>query len=145
MAEKMPQTYANHTRLDPAFHFFLLPVAALTIILAVYNVIRSFSLAHLWFVVLAVAFAVAILKIRLYALKAQDRVIRLEERLRLATLCADPWRARIPELTENQLIALRFAADTECPELVEKALTAKMSNVEIKKAIRNWRPDYFRI
>lgn len=145
MAENMPQTYANHTRRDPPFHFFLMPVAAITIGLAVYNVIRSFSWAHLWFVVLALAFAVAILKMRMYALKAQDRIIRLEERLRLSMLCSEPLRLRIPELTESQLIALRFASDTECPALAEKAVSGKLAAAEIKKAIRTWRPDYFRI
>ncbi len=145
MAETKPQTYANHTRRDPAFHFFLMPVAAITIVLAIYNVIRSFSWAHLWFVVLALAFAGAILKMRLYALKAQDRVIRLEERLRLSMLCPEPLQSRIPELTESQLIALRFASDTECPTLVEKAVSGELAAAEIKKSIRNWRPDYFRI
>ena len=145
MAEKMPQTYSNYIRRDPPFHFFLMPVAAITIGLAIYNVIRSFSLAHLWFVVLALAFAVTILKVRLYALKAQDRVIRLEERLRLAMLCSDPLRSRIAELTESQLIALRFASDAECPVLAEKALSGKLPASEIKKGIRDWRPDYFRI
>jgi len=145
MAEKMPQTLANHTRLDPPFHFFLLPVAAITIGLSVYNVIRSFSWAHLWFVVLALAFALTIVKTRTYALKAQDRIIRLEERLRLSMLCSEPLRSRIPELTERQLIALRFASDAECPALAEKALSGKMPAAEIKKAIQNWRPDYFRI
>jgi hypothetical protein len=145
MAEKKPQNYANHTRRDPLFHFFLMPVAALTLFAAIYNVIRNFSWANLWFVVLAVAFAVALLKMRLYALKAQDRVIRLEERLRLATLCDEPLRSRIPELSESQLIALRFAADVECPALVEKALAGTVSATEIKKSIQGWRPDYFRI
>ena len=145
MAEKMPQTYPNHIRRDPPFHFFLMPVAAITIALAIYNVIRNFSLAHLWFVVLALAFAVVILKMRLYALKAQDRVIRLEERLRLAMLCSDPLRSRIPELTESQLIALRFASDAECAVLMERALSSKLPASEIKKGIQNWRPDYFRI
>lgn len=139
------QSYSHHVRRDPLFHFFLMPVAGLTFILSVVNVIRDFSLLNLWFVVLALAFVVAILKIRLYALKAQDRVIRLEERLRLAMLCPDPWRGRIPELKEGQLIAIRFASDAECPGLVEKALTNNMRARDIKKAIVNWRPDYFRI
>jgi len=143
MAER--QTYENHTRLDPPFHFFLLPVAAITIGAAVYNVIRSFSWAHLWFVVLALALAVLILRLRQYALKAQDRVIRLEERLRLSMLCDEPLRSRISELTEGQLIAIRFASDEECPGLVERALSSKMAPAEIKKAIKTWRPDYFRI
>ena len=143
--ETMPQTYSNHIRRDPPFHFFLMPVAAITIGLAVYNVIRNFSFTNLWFVVLALAFAVAILKMRLYALKAQDRVIRLEERLRLAMLCSEPLRLRIPELTESQLIALRFASDAECPALVERALSSRLPASEIKKGIQNWRPDYFRV
>ena len=145
MAEPTPQTYANHVRHDPAFHYFLLPVGALTIALAIYNVIRHFTLANLWFVVLALAFAVLIVKMRLYALKAQDRVIRLEERMRLSMLCPEPLRSRIPDLTESQLIALRFACDDECPTLVERTLSANLPAADIKKAIQSWRPDYFRI
>ena len=79
------------------------------------------------------------------ALKVQDRVIRLEERLRLAELLPDRTRPRIGELTESQLVALRFASDGESPALVEKALATGMKSKEIKKAIQNWRPDYFRV
>src|SRR5947209_1789348 len=111
--EEMPQNFANHVKLDPPFHFFLLPVAAITVGLAVYNLVRGFSFLAAWMVVLSVAFAVLVLKARIYSLKAQDRVIRLEERLRLSMLLSEPLRARIPELTEGQLIALRFAADEE--------------------------------
>jgi uncharacterized protein DUF6526 len=145
MAERTPQTYANHTRLDPPFHLFLLPVAAVTIGVAVYYAVRSPGFMSAWMVVLAFAFAVAILKIRLYSLKVQDRVIRLEERLRLSMLLSEPLRSRVSELSERQLIALRFAPDAEIPALVEKALSSRMPTVEIKKAIVNWRPDYFRI
>lgn len=145
MAEKTQQTYANHVRRDPLYHFFLMPVAAITILASVYNAIRSFSLANLWFVVLALAFAVAVLKLRLYALKAQDRIIRLEERIRLSTLCPESVRGRIPELSESQLIALRFASDDECPNLAEQALSARLSAADIKRGIQNWRPDTFRI
>ena len=150
MAEKTPQTLKNHVRFDPLFHFFLVPVAAGTIVLEIYRLIRAiiaggfhFSLA--WNVVFALAFAVAVFKLRLYSLKAQDRVIRLEERMRLTTLCAEPLRSRIGELTEGQLIALRFAPDDEVAALAGKALTDKMRSAEIKKAITNWRPDYFRV
>jgi len=145
MAEKMPQTYANHTRLDPAFHFFLLPVAAVTIGLSIYDVILHPSLRSGWCVVLAMAFAVVVLKTRTYSLKAQDRVIRLEERLRLSGMLGEPLRSRIPELTEGQLIALRFAPDNEVVALVETCLSTGAKPADIKKAIRNWRPDYFRI
>ena len=145
MAAETPQSYANHARLDPAFHFFVLPVAAITIGVAVYNMIRHLNYLSVWTVVFAIAFAVLALKTRLYALKAQDRVIRLEERLRCAMLLEEPLRVRISELTEPQLIALRFAPDAELPALVAQTLSAKLPPAEIKKAIRNWRPDYFRI
>jgi len=151
MAEK-PQTFANHTRFDPFFHFFLLPVFGLGLILTLVHFfyhlresdlrdnIHSFLL-----IVLAFAFVVLALKTRLYALRVQDRVIRLEERLRLMQVLPEPLRARIPQLTEGQLIGLRFASDAELPKLVERALNEKLSRTDIKKSIQNWRPDYGRV
>jgi hypothetical protein len=72
-------------------------------------------------------------------------VIRLEERLRLTQLLPDPLRSRIPELTEGQLVALRFASDAEIPKLVERTLKENLSSADIKKAIQTWRPDYWRV
>jgi len=143
-----PQSYAHHTRWDPPFHFFILPVFALAVILAVAHFflhIHHHPLHSFLLVVLAVAALFAIFKIRLNPLKVQDRVIRLEERLRLAVLLPEPLRSRIPELTESQLIGLRFASDAEVPALVERALTEKLSCDDIKKAIKTWRPDDFRV
>jgi len=145
MPEQAPQTFANHTRLDPPFHYFVLPVFFITFLLTIWNLIKNFSFESAWLIVLAVAAIVAVLKIRNYSLRQQDRIIRLEERLRLAGLLPESSRAKIPMLSESQLIALRFASDAEVPALVDKTLAGNLKGVEIKKAIVNWRPDYWRI
>jgi hypothetical protein len=145
MAEKKPQTFANHTRFDPPFHFVVLPIFALTFIWSIAHCIRHFSPHAAGFIVVMIAVLLATFKIRLNSLKVQDRVIRLEERLRLTTLLSEPVRARIPELTEDQLCGLRFASDAEIPKLVERTLSEKLSRADIKKSIQNWRPDYWRV
>ena len=145
MPDQTPQTFANHTRFDPPYHFFAIPVLAITVLVTIWNLIQNASFYSAWMVVVALALVVLAFKCRLYALKVQTRVIRLEERLRLATLLPESLRAKIPQLTEGQLVALRFASDAEIPGLVEKALAANLPNREIKKAIVKWRPDYFRV
>ena len=146
MAEKLPQTYANHTRLHPPFHYFLAPGALVLIILTVINVFRHYSQLNAWILLLmAILFFAALFLVRLYPLKTQDRIIRLEERLRLQTVLSAALAQRIPELTEAQLIALRFAPDNELPALVEKVLAGKMPSREIKKNIVAWRADTFRV
>lgn len=142
MADKKPQTFANHTRLDLPFHFFVLPVFGLSAIAATVQFIWRPSVHSACLFVVAVAAATAILRFRAYALRVQDRVIRLEERLRLASLLPEPTRSRIPELAEAQLISLRFASDGEISGLTERTLAEKLSRTDIKKAIRVWRPDY---
>jgi len=152
MAERTPQTYANHTRWDPLFHFFLVPVFLLGLVLSLvhffYHLRESDfrdNFHSFLLIVLALALLTMMFKFRLYSLKVQDRVIRLEERLRLMQLLSEPLRSRIPELTEGQLIGLRFASDAEVPQLVERALNEKLKRKDIKKAIQNWRPDYWRV
>src|ERR1700730_3580635 len=134
MSAKVPQTLANHVRFDPAYHAFLIPVAGVNVLVAIWNVFRNPSLAAAWFVILAIAAVVAVLKIRLYPLKAQDRVIRLEEQLRLSQLLPQGLRGRCNELNEAELIALRFASDADLTALVEKALGGNMSQRDIKRA-----------
>ena len=145
MAEKKAQTYANHTRWDPPFHFFALPVFLLLALAGTIHFIWRPGLHSGLMFVVGVALAVVVVKSRLNALRVQDRVIRLEERQRLALLLPEGLRSRIPELTEAQLVALRFASDAELPKLAERALNEKLSPADIKKAIQNWRPDYFRV
>ena len=145
MAEKVPQNFSNHSRLDPPFHLFVLPVFAITVIITIVHLVMHPGLHSAWVVVFALAATAAVFKIRLYALKVQDRIIRLEERLRLAILLDKPLRAHINEFSESQLVALRFASDAELPALVARALSEKLSNKDIKKAISQWRPDYWRV
>jgi hypothetical protein len=152
MAEKQPQSFANHTRFDPLFHFFLLPVFALGLVLSLVHFFAHLGEGDLrdhlhsgLIVLLAVALLLWLFKTRLYALRVQDRIIRLEERLRLMQLLPERLRGRIPELTESQLCGLRFASDGELPALAERALNEKLSRKDIKKSVQNWRPDYSRV
>jgi hypothetical protein len=152
MAEKKPQTFANHGRLDPLFHLFVLPVLGVGLVMAMVHFVVHFPhddmrdhVHSFLLIVLAVAMLVLAFKIRLYALKVQDRVIRLEERLRLTALLQEPLRSRSLDLTEDQLVAIRFASDAELPQIVESALKEKLPRKEIKKRIKTWRPDYWRV
>jgi Family of unknown function (DUF6526) len=145
MADQVPQNFSNHSRLDPPFHFFVLPVFGVTVIGAIVHLVRWPGLHSAWLVVFMLAATVAGFKIRLYALKLQDRIIRLEERLRLASLLDEPLRGRIAELSISQLVGLRFASDAELPELAARALSEKLSRSDIKQAVKQWRPDYWRV
>lgn len=143
--DQKPQTFANHVRYDPPFHFFLVPVMVINIIVVAYYLFRFPSLGGGWLLVLSLALLVTVGRMRAYARHLQDRVIRLEERLRLMAVLAEPLRSRIGDLADTQLVGLRFASDAELPALVQRALDEKLSRTDIKKAITNWRPDYSRI
>jgi Family of unknown function (DUF6526) len=152
MADDTSQSFEHHTRWDPAFHFFVLPVFVLGLLMTIVHLVAHFTTSDFrdnfhacLLILLASALLVAVFKIRLYSLKVQDRVIRLEERLRLAMLLPEPLRARIPELTVGQLVALRFASDAELPALAARALNEKLSRADIKKSIKTWRPDNWRV
>jgi hypothetical protein len=152
MAEATPQNLANHTRWDPPFHFYVIPIFVLALILTLVHFFAHIThgdirdhIHAILLILLAVACLLLVFKVRLYSLRVQDRVIRLEERLRLTQLLSEPLRSRIPELTEAQLCALRFASDAEIPKLVERTLKENLKRADIKKAIQNWRPDYWRV
>ncbi|HLG95048.1 MAG TPA: DUF6526 family protein [Bryobacteraceae bacterium] len=146
MADKTQQTYANHVRMHPPFHFFLMPATLLLLILVIVNVVRHPGALESWILLLIGVMApVAVLLIRINPLRVQDRVIRLEERQRMEVLLPAHLKARINDLTESQIVALRFASDAELPGLVEKALSAPLAGRDIKKAIVTWRPDTFRV
>ena len=139
------QSFKNHARLDPMFHGFLAFGALVLLVATIYALIRQ---PDWWGVVrlLGVLWAIVLMfKTRLYALKVQDRLIRLEERLRLAQLLPESTCARIGELSKPQLIALRFASDGEVAGLVQQTLDGKWDQKQIKSAIKSWRPDYFRV
>jgi hypothetical protein len=145
MSSTVPQSFKNHVRFDPPFHFFVLPVFTFAVVWSIIHLVRHFGYHSAGLVVLFTAALVLAFKTRLYALKVQTRVIRLEERLRLYTLLSDPLRSRIPELNEAQLVGLRFASDGECPSLMEQALASNLKNPDIKKAVKQWRADQWRV
>jgi hypothetical protein len=145
------QSFKNHVRWDPAWHFFLVPMLMLNIVFAAYKLVHDWHLPsnhHFlfgWWVVMAIVLFMFAMKTRMYPMKVQDRIIRLEERLRLQALLSAEAFAASQALTEGQLIGLRFASDAELPALVARTLKEKMTREQIKEAIVVWKPDTFRV
>jgi hypothetical protein len=142
------QNYKNHTRFHPPFHYFVLPILLLNIIFAVWAMIRHWpDHPHLfpWAILMSIVLFMGFGLTRSYALKAQDRIIRLEEKLRFTALLPADLLARSQALTVRQIIGLRFASDAELPALVKRALDENLTEKQIKQAITNWRPDYLRV
>lgn len=141
----MPQNFENHAKWVPAFHFFVLPVFLLNVFWSLYHLIQSFSAESARSFVLAVAFLLLAFLARIFALTVQDRLIRLEMRLRLQQLLPQELRPRIPDFTVNQLVALRFASDAELPALCRKVLDDKIADRKtIKKMVQSWQADLLR-
>lgn len=140
-----PQTLANHTKYDPPFHFFVIPILGINVLAVGFLLFRFPGIGGAWLLLVSVALLVHAGRMRSYATHLQDRVIRLEERLRLASVLPEPLRSRISELTDSQLIGLRFASDAELPALTQRALDEKLSRSDIKKAVTDWRADYSRV
>ena len=151
MAETAPKTYANHTRLIPAYHMVCFPLLAINLVWHCYQL--YFAIGHgsgraqpTIDILLGIALILLFFLARIMPLTAQDRIIRLEETLRMQRLLPDSLKARIPEFTPAQFIALRFASDAELPELAGKVLEQKITDRKvIKQMIKAWRPDLLRV
>lgn len=144
MSEQQSQNLKNHARTDPWFLGLLLVVAA-SVVVEMIELIHAPSFHHVWGLLLSLALVVLVLRVRQYPLKVQDRVIRLEERLRLQMLGGPEWRVQGLRLSEDQLIGLRFAGDDEVVALAQQALDEKLTRKQIKERIRNWRKDEWRV
>ena len=140
------QTYANHTRWYPLFHFVVVPLLALNFLSHLVRLFMAPSWAMGFWTLLSVTLILLALASRLMALTAQDRVIRLEERLRYREVLSAELAGRFDELRTAQIIALRFASDGELGGLVERTLNGEFAKSgDIKKAIKDWRGDYLRV
>lgn len=140
------QSYASHRRIHALFHLIGLPILSINVIVKVVQVVRFPSLATAWEVVVASALVISIYLARAYGLTVQNRVIRLEERLRLQRCLPEELRGRIDELKTSQLIALRFCSDEELLEITREILSGELrGRKDIKRRIKNWRPDWLRV
>jgi len=140
------QSLQNHARIIPAYHYFIFGAFTINLILSVMDLFTAPSLRTGTGVLTAAALIALTLYARVFALKAQDRVIRLEMRLRMKELLPPALQPRIGEFTPGQLVAMRFASDAELPEL---AATVLAGNVQDKKAIKgmikDWQGDFLRV
>jgi hypothetical protein len=140
------QTFATHRRWIPAWHFFALPVLVANVFIVAARFWRDPRLVNGWATLVAIALVTGIFISRSMPLRAQDRIIRLEERIRLERVLPGDMRGKIGNLTAEQFIGLRFAPDDEVPELTRRALNGELkTRADIKRAIRNWRPDTMRV
>lgn len=145
MSRTTAQNFENHAKFAPAFHFVAAPIFFFYAVWTIVRMVRHFSAENVVAVLLAIALVIIAFEARLFALRVQDRVIRLEMRLRMRELLPVDLQARIPEFTVNQLIALRFAGDGELPALAKKVLDEKLNDrTAIKKMVQNWQPDTLR-
>jgi hypothetical protein len=144
MAER-EQSYKTHTRFLPLFHFFVSPVLLANLVVAVWRLVRIPALDTAWAVVFALALLGLAFVSRVQALTVQDRVIRLEERLRMRQLLPPDLQPHIDVLTHRQLVALRFASDEELAAMVRDIVGGRLTTPkDIKMRVRSWRPDWLR-
>lgn len=141
-----PQTYANHRRIHPILHLVVTPVLMVYLVSTIVFAVKNPSYSTILAAVTALALLLGVIGARSMSLTAQDRIIRLEMRIRLADILPEDLKPRIRELTVGQLVGLRFASDAELPELTRRALAGELkTNEQIKKAVGNWQADWLRV
>ena len=146
MSDTADQNFANHTKFVPLYHYIGAPLAVILLIWNAKNVIAEPNTASVLGLLTAVMLVVLLALVRVFPLKVQDRLIRLEEQLRLMRVLPADLQPRIGELSVHQLVALRFASDAELPELTRRVLDERITaRKAIKMEIRKWRPDTFRV
>jgi hypothetical protein len=141
-----PQTFANHTRWQAPFHFFVIPVMLINFIWAIVIFVKGPNWNSAWWIIVSLALVVLAFLVRSNSLKVQDRLIQLEERLRYQQVLSAALLPQTSALRTSQIIALRFAGDNELEGLVAAVLAGKFAKTrEIKRAIKSWRADTFRV
>ncbi|MFN8574033.1 MAG: DUF6526 family protein [Gemmatimonadaceae bacterium] len=139
------QTYASHTRYFPLFHFFAFPIVTAHAVMQTYYLTRAPGTGQLWSALVAWAIAMGVLSARVMAVRVQDRLIRLEETLRMQRVLPSDQQSAIARLSPRQMVALRFASDAELPDLVRRTTAGEFAkDTDIKKAVKEWRPDFLR-
>ena len=139
------QNVKNHSKFVPAFHFFVVPIFLVNIVWSIERLVHSFSEGTVVSLLVALALLVLAFSARLMALTVQDRVIRLEMRMRMQQVLPADLRPRIGEFTVGQLVSLRFASDAELPDLSRKVLQENLTDRKaIKQLVRDWQPDFLR-
>lgn len=140
------QNFANHTRWYPLAHFVIAPIALANLVYQAVKLYRNPNYDGVWMVVIALTLILLSISARLQALKAQDRVIRLEERLRYGALLSPELARKASDLPIGMMIAMRFASDAELPEIAAAAVEGKFaSSKDLKQAIKNWKADEHRV
>lgn len=139
------QTYSNHARFYPLFHFVVFPVLAINMFVTLWSLIKAPGLATAWGFIVALALVLLALTARLMVLTVQDRLIRLEMRLRMREVLPADLQGRMLTLSREQLVGLRFASDAELPALVRQVFDGALkTSADIKKAVKDWQGDYLR-
>ncbi|MEM9557143.1 MAG: DUF6526 family protein [Acidobacteriota bacterium] len=146
MADPRPQTLANHAKIVPAYHYALTLILVANLLWSLWQLLRNPGIDSAITVLLAFGLMIIMWFVRIWPLTVQDRLIRLEEILRMQRLLPPEQQERIGSLRRGQFVALRFASDDELPALVQRVLDGELtSGKEIKRAIATWRADHFRV